>query len=232
MCDEIANRRARKTRPSAARPMVTMAMLFAVALAAVLVVPVLAAARGVGGSGGRGGPSLSSGRGHVNGCKHKRLSRIPQHTTKRMHQGFLEYSGELTAPGGSQAPWAMLIDRCATAPKVTYVTGEIPAYKCPDGSGAFGGFNDVGRSFLGHELAIQGGNFSVSGVSLGLGDGDTYSLTGTVTGKVKIPKHGKGKGSSTITGKLTDESFCSSNPLTYKVKFIRTWAYVGAGEGS
>ena len=85
---------------------------------------------------------------------------------------------------------------------------------------------------LRRELALPGGHFSASGLSAGRGNGDTYSLTGTVSGTVRIPRHGPGKGNSTIAGRLTDDSFCPSSPLTYKVTFARTWAYVGAGQGT
>jgi hypothetical protein len=118
-------------------------------------------------------------------------------------------------------------------PKVAVVSGAIPGFACPDNSGsAFYGYNAVLISFLSHELAIQGGSLSASGLSAGRGNPDTYSLTGTVKGTVSIPKHGPGRGSSTITGKLTDEGYCSNFALTYTVTFARTWGYVGAGRGA
>lgn len=198
--------------------MVTVAFLSGSVLSLALFAPVWAAARG----------GLVGGGVSLNGCKlrSKNDLRLPLHTTSQMHQPFLEYRGQLASPDGkTKWGWSMLIDRCGATPKVALVSGGIPGFSCPAG-GAFYGYNSVLISFLGHELAIQDRRFSASGLAVGQGNPDAYSLTGTVTGSVTIPKRGPGRGSSTITGKVTDDSFCPGSPMTYKVTFARTWGYV------
>lgn len=210
--------------------LVMVGALSASVLSAALAVPLIASARG--GAPGRGGGG--GGAPSVNGCKAKQPTRLRLQTTKRMHQPFLEYRGQIAgADGVHKYGWDVLIDRCQPAAKVATVSGVIPDFRCPDGSGAFGGYNSAMFSFVpSRELAIQGGRFHASGLDAGRGNPDTYSITGTVSGNVSIPKHGPGKGSSTITGKLTDEGFCSGYPMSYKVTFVRTWSHVGMGRGS
>lgn len=206
--------------------MATVGLRSICALSLTLVLPGVAAARV---APARPGVSTRGGGIALNGCKARNPNflRIPLKTTNRMHQPFLTYDGQLVAPGGQSAAWQMLIDRCGATPKVIIAGGGIPAFSCPSNpSSAFFGYNNAGFAFWGHELAIRSGRFSASGLTAGQGNPDVYSLTGAVTGSVTIPKHGRGKGASTITGTVTDESYCPSTPLTYKVKFVRTWAYV------
>jgi len=197
-----------------------------IALAAAIWVPVSMGARGGGrGGGGRGGGTITPGK-SKDGCHHK-----SGRTTKHKHQPFLLYSGKFSGqPNGFYL--TMVIDRCKKTPKVASFQAYVPGYSCNNGleaapaAIAWDGFDSGGEPKL-HNGTF---NFTVNVREAGTSTQPPFDLSGTVSGKVKIPKRGRGKGSSRINGSLEPPYCPGLPPLQFSIKFKRTYSYLIRGD--
>jgi hypothetical protein len=201
---------------------VTRICVVVVAISAAL--PFVAGARG--GAAGRGGGNSNvpkDGCGGPNGRSGVATGR----TTKHSHQPFAEYDGEIVTPPSqkyqAKQGWYVLIDFCKKEPKLAYVGGAIPGYYCGSAEvftrDASADLYDFRR-----EVAIPDNHFNASITARVY----KYTMSGSLSGSIHIPKRGHGSGNGTIAGTVTP-SECRSVSFKYSVKFRRTWTYFGRG---
>lgn len=187
---------------------------------AVLSVPVVATARG-GGGGGAG--SYGNASKQPDGCKFP----LGVQTSKRKHQPFEEYDGTISTPGGQPYPnsqdWSLIIDRChSKTPKIAAIGAVFPGYYCGSTEVYEIYVTDAwfGANFGPKEPRISHNKFSFTFTDRQF---QTYTMTGTISGNVKIPKRGPAKGKSTITGTVVP-ALCPGLRFAYKIKFTRSWS--------
>jgi hypothetical protein len=201
------------------------AALSAVAISAGALVPGVAGARGGGTSTGTS-PALPT-----NPCKYFAALRK---TTNHTYQPFVQYTGKISSPSDSTVKdtksLSIIIDHCHATPKVAAVFGALPAYDC--GVGANVAVN-MDIPFFGttrKEPSVTDGTFSFTATNFGIPE--KFTVTGSISGHVTIPKHGPGTGSGEITGTVTPSVNAASCPIEhapYTLKFKRTWSYFSRG---
>lgn len=150
-------------------------------------------------------------------------------TTPHSYQPFAWYTGQIGSVSGQHSfALGVLIDRRGATPKVASILGTVPSYYC--GATAVDGLDlDFDLIDAHREAPIHGGAFRADNLT-SVPPIFTYLMTGTVTGNVRIPARGPGKGASTITGTLSPDD-CPSVQLPYHLKFRRTYSGIAPRGG-